>query len=587
MIGSTPAGALAAIACALVLASPAPGAPADPDPGFGQNGRVTTDFAAGDDSGAAIAIQPDGRIVVAGDANTGTAADPNYDFAVARYLPNGALDESFGGDGRVTTSFDNLNLSDRAADVAIQPDGKLVVVGAVSKPTLGGQFAVARYRPDGSLDPDFSVDGRQTFGFGSDLAAHDVACAVVLDGTDIVVAGWSDQGARGNEVAIARLTAGGSLDPTFGVGGRRTSGADGAGPGDDAAYDLIPQPNGGYVAVGASELAGFDVFSFYRYDHNGALDPGFGEAGIALAPFEALEPDAQARAATQQSDGKLVAAGFVGEPADFAVARYLPDGQPDPTFGVDGRRVTSLGLDIDGARGVAVDAGGRLVVAGMAGAVADTALVRYRSDGSLDPDFAGDGVLVSPFGAGPDYANAVALQPDGRIVAAGEAETGSSRDFTLLRLLGDSQSGQGGPQPVDRPAGAPLPSPGPCANVVTGTRAMDVLRGTAAGDRLLGRGGNDRLSGLAGADCLNGGPGADRLRGGAGDDSVVGGRGRDRLVGGGGRNSYSAGGGRDQINAANGRRERVDCGPGRDSVRADRGDRLIRCELVARVRRAG
>lgn len=596
-LSSTSKAALATLGCALLLASSATAAPADPDPSFGTGGRITTDFAAGEDSGAAIAVQPDGRIVVAGDANTGTAADPNPDFAVARYLPNGALDVSFDGDGRATTSFDNLNLPDRASDVAVQPDGKVVVVGTAIKPTVSKQFAVVRYRPDGSLDPDFSVDGRQTFGFGSDLAADDVARSVVLDGTDIVVAGWSDQASPASEVAIARLKADGSLDPTFGVGGRRTSGADGAGPVDDAAYDLVREPDGGYVAVGKSELAGFNVFSFYRYDHGGALDTGFGDAGIALAPFEATDPDAQAEAAARQSDGKLVAAGHSGKPDDFAVARYLPNGQPDPSFGVDGRRVTSLAPARDGAFGVAVDAGGRLVVAGQTEVDSGTAtaFVRYRPDGNPDPDFAGDGVLVSPYGHGYDAARAVAVQPDGKIVAAGVASDGSSRNFSVLRLLGDSATpgagdsatpgagdpatpGADGSQPAGGTPATSAPPAGRCANLVTGTRAKDVLRGTAAGDRLLGRAGSDRLSGLAGADCLNGGRGRDSLRGGTGSD---------RLAGGPESNSYAAGAGSDTVNALNGRLERVACGPGRDSVRADQGDRLLGCELVSRLRRTG
>jgi uncharacterized delta-60 repeat protein len=225
--GSIWAAVAAALACALPLASPTAAAPADPDADFGTNGWVTTDFAAEEDTGNGVAIQPDGKLVVAGSANVGTADELNFDFAVARYLPNGELDESFGDDGRVTTSFDNLNLPDAAWDVAIQPDGKVVVVGVATKLSVYQQFAVVRYR----------TDGIQTFGFNN-LDGDDEARGVELDGTDIVVAGWSEQGSRGRETAIARLTAGGSLDSNFGAGGRVTTGAD-DGPGNDAAHDLV------------------------------------------------------------------------------------------------------------------------------------------------------------------------------------------------------------------------------------------------------------------------------------------------------------------------------------------------------------
>jgi Ca2+-binding RTX toxin-like protein len=150
------------------------------------------------------------------------------------------------------------------------------------------------------------------------------------------------------------------------------------------------------------------------------------------------------------------------------------------------------------------------------------------------------------------------------------------------------------------PAG-PVLEPGACANTKRGTSAAERLRGTSAGDRLFGLGGGDLLSGLAGADCLLGGRGADRLRGGPGADRLsggvgndrssggpgadrlLGGAGNDRLRGGPGRNRYAAGAGKDTVDARNHRRERVDCGPGRDSASVDRSDRVRRCERIRRT----
>ena len=160
---------------------------------------------------------------------------------------------------------------------------------------------------------------------------------------------------------------------------------------------------------------------------------------------------------------------------------------------------------------------------------------------------------------------------------------------------------------AENPQGQPVTGPGTqtlrrgsCTNAQRGTRGRDVIRGTRAGDRLSGLGGNDVLNGQAGNDCLSGGSGndflrgatgrdrlsggsgRDRLSGGDGNDRLSGGSGGDRLTGGTGRNVYSAGSGNDSINSANGRRDRVNCGAGRDNVRADRFDRLARCERVLR-----
>jgi uncharacterized delta-60 repeat protein len=566
-----------ALACAL-LPGAASAAPADPDPQFGSGGRVTTDFAARTDIARALAIQPDGKIIAAGVADTGTAVQYDNDFAVARYLPSGELDDSFGGDGRVTTSFDNPGLLDSVWDVALQPDGKIVAVGETTKPIVGRQFAVVRYRPDGSLDPDFSGDGRQTFGFDN-LGLHDAAQAVVLDGTAIVVAGWSDQGQSSIKGAIARLTEGGALDQSFGVGGRRTFGATGTATSIDTAQDLVRQPDGRYVVVGTSHLTGdYGKASLFRFEHDGDRDTSFAGTGLTLTSFGVQADEADGVAVALQDDGKLVAAGQVGEVGasdQFAVARYLPNGQPDPSFGGDGFQTTAVSGEGETPAAAAIDASGQVLVAGRANKLATSVVVRYGGDGTLDAGFGDAGVLIST-DDDPDAAGALALQPDGRIVVAGFTGDGTSTDFYLQRLQGGPMSDAVETEPLGETPRTPPPPPptGPCASLLAGTPRADLLRGGANGDRLLGGAGNDRLSGRGGDDCLKGGRGSDRL---------MGGRGRDRLVGGTGLNSYRAGPGRDFVSARNGRPDSVACGTGRDRVRADRQDRLTGCELVSRA----
>jgi uncharacterized delta-60 repeat protein len=179
---------VAVAACLLlpVAAAPAGAAPGDLDPTFGGDGRVTTDFTAGFDGATGVALQADGKVVVVG----GTGVEgANPMFAVVRYNPDGTLDPTFGGDGRVTTDF--TGGADRATGVAVQPDGKIVVVGTAGADRRNPRFAVARYEPDGDLDPTFGGgDGvvRTNFTPGFDAATD---LALQGDG-NIVAAGLAD-----------------------------------------------------------------------------------------------------------------------------------------------------------------------------------------------------------------------------------------------------------------------------------------------------------------------------------------------------------------------------------------------------------
>lgn len=197
----------AAAALALTLSAPAGAAPGALDPAFGAGGSVTTNFAGPDETGFATAIQGDGKIVVAG-----SSIGAGEQVALARYDTAGVLDPSFGGDGRVVTNFTAGN--DFAFAIVIQADGRIVVAGAAGG--SGGRIALARYDPAGALDPTFGGDGKVTTDFspGQDLAN---ALAVQADGK-LVVAGRTD--GSGGRFALARYDTSGALDPTFGGDGR-------------------------------------------------------------------------------------------------------------------------------------------------------------------------------------------------------------------------------------------------------------------------------------------------------------------------------------------------------------------------------
>ncbi len=262
------------------------------DFGFGTSGRVITDLAGADDYAFALVVQPDGRIVLAG-----TTSAPSI-FALARYLADGTADGSFGSGGVATTAFPGT--SAEAHGLALQPDGKLVAAGFAS-----GQFALARYLSDGTLDATFGTGGQVTTSFG--VAAEGRAVVVQPDGR-IVAAGKAL--VTNGDFALARYDASGTLDPTFGTGGLVTT----AFPQAAEANALLLQPDGQLVAAGGILFLPYG-FAAARYRTDGTLDPSFGDAGVVTT---LVGNDGHvATAVARQGDGKLILAG------DFTVARYL------------------------------------------------------------------------------------------------------------------------------------------------------------------------------------------------------------------------------------------------------------------------
>jgi uncharacterized delta-60 repeat protein len=173
----------------------------DLDQTFGTGGKVTTDLSGREDEARGVAIQPDGKIVV-----VGLSEGSDLDFAVARYNPDGTLDVTFGNEGAVITDFGGNR--DVASAVVIQPDGKILVVGTASI-GLNLDFALARYNPDGSIDTTFGIDGKATTDFGGRGARASVL-SIQADGS-IVVAGTTGT-ASFRDFALARYTHDGTLD---------------------------------------------------------------------------------------------------------------------------------------------------------------------------------------------------------------------------------------------------------------------------------------------------------------------------------------------------------------------------------------
>src|SRR3954464_3009761 len=319
-------GALIPCALMLALAGQAQAAPGDLDSSFSLDGKQTTDFAGSANFGQAGAVRADGKIVVAGSSDEGATGS---DFALARYNADGTLDSSFSDDGKQTTAFAGGS-DDFGSAVAVQPDGKIVVGGSVRAPAdspAGGDFALARYNADGTLDSSFSDDGKQTTAFAGGSDDFGSAVAVQPDGKIVV---------------------------------------------------------GGSVRAPADSPAGGD-FALARYNADGTLDSSFSDDGKQTTAFAGSSNDFGSAVAVQP-DGKIVVGGYVKAPADsgeadFALARYNGDGTIDSLFSGDGKQTTDFAGSDDGSSGVAVQADGKIVVAGSSdeGATgSDFALARYN-----------------------------------------------------------------------------------------------------------------------------------------------------------------------------------------------------------------
>ena len=353
--------------------------------------------------------------------------------AVSAFGADGELDlAGFGsGTGKVTTDFSSSN--DKAFDVAIQADGKIVVVGELLA-TPPWNFAVARYNPNGTPDNTFASNGELILPVGpSDDIAH--AVAIQPDGK-ILVAGIVSDGLSYN-FAVVRLKADSSLDSSFGLGGKAETPVDPAAHG--TGWDVLVQPDHKIVVVG--ELSdGVDVrIGVVRYNPDGFLDSTFGTGGVTntLVGSEA----SSGYAVDIQSDGKLVVAGLdrTAGVADVAVVRYNTDGSLDGTFGSGGTVTTAIGSGDEGAQAVAIQHDGKILVAGGShnGSNSDFALVRYESDGSLDTDFGSGGKVTHPVGSGDDTAWDLCIQPDGRIIVVGTSHNGTDFDPVVARFLPD------------------------------------------------------------------------------------------------------------------------------------------------------
>lgn len=464
-----------AVAVALVIgclpATAATAAPGDLDPSFGDGGIATAVSAS-----QALQLRPDGRIVLA--SQGGCGEERGSSIILTQLLPNGTLDPAFGTAGVVCTPV-GADDSLWTEDLALQPDGRVIVLAKYRAGSSLPRALLVRYLPDGSLDPEFGQDGRviQDFAEGNPAPRNSPATGdpqrddvdeprkIALQGNGkILVAGRFMTTGTGTTGVLARLLPDGQLDHDFATQGVIFDSA------PDSIADvnaLLVQPDGRLVLAAQGQWEP----KVLRYLANGVPDPTFGADGridVRIDPFQ--EPEAL-QDLVAQPDGKLVLVGW-GEDDETAtgltLGRLLPNGELDPAFAQAGRSLTIVGTaDRPGDReshayAVALQPDGKIVVRGDARWPAplpspvevDNVLARFDGDGALDPDFGDAGIVRGPDAGAFWMSGDLALQPDGRMIVAGHPGA--------ARLLGDgvyeSETGSATadqpPPPGDSPATA-------------------------------------------------------------------------------------------------------------------------------------
>jgi uncharacterized delta-60 repeat protein len=355
-------------------------------------------------------------------------------LALARFKPNGALDPTFGSGGKVTTSLAG-SFDAAVYDLALQPDGKIVAGGIDFLTQYESDFVVARYNANGSLDKTFGGSGFVT----TDFDRLDTAHAVVIQPDRTIVVAGGSIGPGGPAMVLARYRPNGSLDPSFGSGGEVR------GPtGTAAGNGLVRQPDGKLVV--AATVAGSlgPEFALVRFNADGSLDTAFGSQGVTTAPVGSYGTP---YGLALQEDGRLVAAGNASDTygkSGWGVARWNPDGTLDNPFGQGGVVVTETGAYDGLARAVAVQPNGKIVTAGDTRRSppddSEVTVVRYQPDGSLDGRFGRNGIVTTRYGnVQYSYGEGLALQRDGKIlVAGGGMDAGSPEVDGLVRLFGDT-----------------------------------------------------------------------------------------------------------------------------------------------------
>ena len=399
------------------------------DASFGTGGIVTTSVLTGYNNAEAIAVQPDGKIIVAG--NVGPSS--SYNVGVVRYNEDGSLDPTFGLGGMAV--IEASIFLDFAMDIALQPDGKILLAGRIFSGSTGSSSLLIRLLPNGELDNSFGTGGivNPQFG-GTDNNAESVA--LQQDGKILI------GGHHGDRFAVTRFNTDGSIDNTFGNAGMAK-----ANVGISLCYvnDIAVQRDGKIIAAGM----GFNDFSSYgfavaRFNTDGSLDIDFADLGTKL--FNIGEGNDFFLSVELQSNDKIVLGGHTWVENlpllqyDLAVVRLNVDGSIDETFGDNGSTTTNIVFGGNYGTSMVLQPDDKIIQNGNISipSAENVAIVRYTADGALDNTFGTNGITTVDVNGFSDYSEGIAMQPDGKIVTAGYTFTIDDKsEFLVMRFDND------------------------------------------------------------------------------------------------------------------------------------------------------
>lgn len=393
-----------------------------------------------------------------------------------------SLDPTFGINGKVITSYGHESYISK---IHMQKDGKIISVGGASNGN-NLDWAITRYNSNGSADQNFGINGKvkKDFGGGDALSSiktqtdgkiivggythstsnfqwtlarfnsngqidsnfgnngviftfigiHSVLNDIVMQSDEKIVAVGYRQNQGQDDVVIVRYNSDGSLDTTFGNGGIVITPI---GTFNDRGNSIALQSDGKIFVFGDFDAGGHDNVFLARYNTNGTLDTSFGSGGKIIDNYEYHNG---ARGVAIQADGKIVVTGSTNNynsPADTYVARYNPNGSPDNTFGTNGKFIKSFTNGIDTSNSIILQTDGKIIIGGYeevsVGMNKDFALRRLNPNGTLDTEFGAGGSFLTPIGSGNDAINSIVQQSDGKIVAAGTVFNGTYNDWGLVR----------------------------------------------------------------------------------------------------------------------------------------------------------
>ena len=426
---------------AVQVVSPIPVNSGSPDLTFGLGGHVISD-AVLSEYVQAMVVQADGKVLVVGHQN-GSGDVPH--FVLRRFSASGKPDLSFGAGGLVVTTIRQDSVADQASAVAVQADGKILVAGYVFSGSHHSDFALVRYTSAGALDSSFGAQGKAITTVGNGSFPSGAHAVVVQPDGRILVVGTASSGREASKVALLRYTASGSLDPSFGDHGVSTT-AVGSGAASDGEAMVLLKDGRILVAGSSGGASSVGGFALLRYLTGGKLDPSFGKQGkvMTVVGLSSGDQAASARAVSVLPDGGILLAGEAwvtvnGEPAvNVGLAKYHADGSLDRTFGAGGSAVTT---GLNGVRFQALTAlpSGKFLMtvnAFLADSVNNYSLVRYLPTGNPDVTYGGKRNGAALLGGTQDIVQIASSsrQPDGKVIIAGTVDVKGVSRITLARF---------------------------------------------------------------------------------------------------------------------------------------------------------